>query len=119
MAAIQAAKRDLLDALATVTGLRVYPDMGPAVDPPAAVLSPPALTWENMCPSGPSSARFLVYVVVTNDDRAVDRLLELVPRVAAALDEVTEAVVIRADPGSYPISASDLPAYQIQVDVSL
>lgn len=103
----------------TVDTLRVHPDVGPGVEAPAVVVGVPALTWEGVC-DGPTSAQFPVWVVVPNDlERAESRLYELVPLVAAALDGVRDATVIRADPGTYPSSSGDLPAYQIQVDVAL
>lgn len=113
-----AAKAALEEALRTVPGQRVYPDVGPAVDPPGTVVAPPALQWEGAC-TGPTSARFLVWLVVTNDDRAPQRLLTLLEPVTEALDAVDDAVVVRADPGRYPITNGDLPAYEIQVDYAL
>jgi hypothetical protein len=116
---IEQAANALRAAAATVEGLRVHPDVGPGVDPPAVVVGVPALEWEALCP-GPTSAQFPVWVVVPNDlARADTRLYELVPLVAAALDEVPDATVVRADPGTYPSSGVDLPAYQITVDVAL
>lgn len=103
---------------AAIEGLRFYPDMGPAVSPPCAVLGPPDLHFEAMC-TGPTSARWPVYVVVPVGDRALPTLWELVPAVAAALDTVPDAAVQDASPGVYPSSAGDLPAYVIQVDVDL
>ncbi|MCW6008501.1 hypothetical protein K1W54_28750 [Micromonospora sp. CPCC 205371] len=109
-AAIQALPKD---------EIRLHPDVGAAVDPPAAVVGPPALLWEGACLE-PTTARFLVYVIVSPDaERAKERLYALVPMVANALDQVTDASVIRADPGRYPTSDGDLPAYEIQVDVAL
>lgn len=118
MGAIAEAKQALLAALREVPGVRNFPDVGPGVDPPCTVLGPPALLWEGVCPD-PTSARFLVYVVVTSDDQSMDRLYELMPQVAAALDAVRDATVIRADPGVYPTTNGNLPAYEIQVDMAL
>ncbi|PZG18979.1 hypothetical protein C1I95_12435 [Micromonospora craterilacus] len=118
---IKKAAERLHQALVPVKGVRVYPDIGPDVSPPAAVIGPPALTWEGLpgCGGEPTSGRFGVWVVVDDDDRSVSRLIELVPPVAAALDAVDDAVVVRADPTTYPGSSKDLPAYQIQVDMAL
>lgn len=119
MSAIEDAATALRTAAGTVPDIRVHPDVGPGVDPPAVVVGVPALEWEGICP-GPTSAQFPVWVVVPNDlARADGRLYELVPLVAAALDEVPDATVVRADPGTYPSSSGDLPAYQITVDVAL
>lgn len=107
-----------LTALATDQGLRHYPDPGAVIDPPGTVLGPPALTWEGYC-DGPTSARFLVYVVVPVDERALERLWALVPQVANAVQEqVSDATVTRADPGTFT-GTVDLPCYEIQIDVSL
>lgn len=119
MSAIEDAAAALRTAADAVAGLRVHPDVGPGVEAPAVIVGVPALEWEGLC-DGPTSARFPVWVVVPNDlARATARLYELVPLVAAAFDEVRDATVVRADPGTYPSSSGDLPAYQIQVDVAL
>ncbi|MFI6160390.1 hypothetical protein ACIA59_10620 [Micromonospora haikouensis] len=119
MNVIEQAEKVLRDALRAVDGARLHPDVGAGVSPPALVVGVPSLTWEGMC-AGPTSARWLVYVVVPADNaRAAGRLMELVLRVAAALDAVDDAVVVRADPGTYPASGGDLPAYEIQVDMAL
>lgn len=115
---IERAADDLRAALRTVEGLRVHPDVGPGVDPPAAVVGVPALEWHGVC-GGPTDARFVVYVVAPAGERAAGQLFGWVPKVAAALDEVPDATVVRADPGAYPASSGDLPAYEIQVDVAL
>jgi hypothetical protein len=109
--------RDAVAELAAAELLHVPPDVGPGVDPPAVIVGAPALLWEGLC--GPTSAQVIVWVVVTLDDLSLARLLELVPLVAVALDTVENATVVRADPGTYPIGTSDLPAYQIHVDVAL
>lgn len=120
MNAIADAERALWDALSQVAGVHVQPDFGPAVDPPAVVLGPPALVWESGC-LGPSSAQWRVYVVVTADEKSAQRLYELVPAVADALDGVRQAAVTRADPGRWPNSTGtgDLPTYEITVEVAL
>ncbi|PZG14422.1 hypothetical protein C1I95_21765 [Micromonospora craterilacus] len=119
---IKKAAQRLGEAAAAVRGVRVYPDIGPGVSPPAVVIGPPALTWEALpgCGGEPTSGRYPVYVVVGDDpDRALPQLLDLVLAVAAALDAVDDAVVGRAEPTLYPSSGADLPAYQIQVDMAL
>lgn len=115
---IKPAAETLLTALRGVAGVRVYDDSGANVDPDAVVLGPPTLEWAGVCP-GPTSARWTVYVVVKASDRALQRLWDLVPAVADAVDAVPDAAVIRADPGVFSAGGVDLPCYQIQVDVSL
>lgn len=122
MNAVKTAAEALLAALGTVPGLRVHRDLGARVDPPAALLGAPALACESYC-SGYTAARFLVYVVVAADDRAVERLWDLVPLVKDAIeDQVPDATAgegYSTQPGSWPVGATDLPAYTIQVDVPL
>lgn len=105
-------------ALAAVDGVRFYRDLSASLDPPAALLGPPRLTWEALCPE-PTSATFLVYLVVTADDRSVERLWDLIEAVTLALDEVTDAVVMEANPSTWPSGATELPAYEITVDYAL
>ncbi|MEQ4301589.1 hypothetical protein ABNF97_09380 [Plantactinospora sp. B6F1] len=122
MSAISDAAAELYDALKTVDGLRVYRNIagpGAAVQPPAAVLSAPSFTWETGCVGPPTDARWLVYLVAAADEKAVEWLWEHLPAVAEALDRVPSAAVQRADPGAYQASPSELPCYEIQVDVGL
>lgn len=118
MSAVGDAAASLLAAVKTVPNTRQYRDPGAAVDPPGIVLGPPALAWEGMC-SGPTSATFLVYVVVAADERYLEQLWELVPLVADALDSVPDATVTGAVPGAYQSGGSELPCYEITVEVSL
>lgn len=111
--------RDALNAsLDSVAGLRVYSDIGAVIDPPGTVVGPPSLMWEAMC-SHPTSARFLVYVVVAGDERALDNLWSWVELVTSALEAVENAVVIRADPGTFNSGGSELPCYEISVEVGI
>lgn len=114
------ATEELHDALELVDGVRHQPgDPGAGLDPPATVLGPPTLTWEGPH-SDPSAATFVVYLVVGPDPAdATARLLELLPAVTEALDEVRDAVVTRAEAGRYAGSNGDMPAYQITVEYAL
>lgn len=107
-------------ALKTVTDLRAHTDMGAVVDPPASIVGPPALTWAGYG-AGPNVAQFIVYVVVDANDRALERLWELVPTVAAALETYPDVdiTVTAANPGRWPAGAVDLPAYEIICEVPL
>lgn len=118
MSAIADAAASLRAAAATVEGVRVYIDPGASLDPPAALVGPPRLEWQAYC-DGPTSGRFLVIVAVKPDDRAMERLWELVPLVAAALETVPDVTVIRADPGVWTSGGTDLPSYEITTEVSL
>lgn len=106
-------------ALRGVSKLRVYDDPGAAVDPPAAVLGPPTLSWDGYDPD-PSAAFFSLALVAPADDRALTTLLGFLPLVVAAVDTVTDAVVTTATPGSLPVGGNaELPAYLLSIEVSL
>lgn len=111
---------ELTAALRTVVapGFEVYPDIGPAVSPPGAVLGAPTLQWETPGVE-PTSARWSVFLIVPAGDRASRELWDLIPPVTAALDQVADVAVMTASPSSYPTSGGDLPAYEIQIEVSL
>jgi hypothetical protein len=112
------ALRDSVNGLPSLSDLiRATTDLAPNVTSNTAIIGPPALIWEGMC-DGPTSARFLVYVVaVPADERAIERLWELVPLVAEAIDDVTDAVVTTALPGQW--GSANLPCYELTVEVSL
>lgn len=114
---IKDAAEALAGALRAVPGLRVYTDLGATIDPPGAIVGPPILTWD--VPGDPTNARFLIYVVAAADEYAVEKLWDLVPQVAGALDLVTDAAVTRADPGLYPSGGVELPCYEITCEVAL
>ncbi len=109
-------------ALATVPDLRVYTDPAATVDPPGAVVGPPALSWTGYGP-GPNFARFIVYVITDDSDRAVERLWDLVPQVVAALESSSDAEIMmrpgedQATPTVWP--NGDLPAYELSIEVTL
>lgn len=119
MSVVDDAFERLYEALGTVAGLRVGRGVGVRLDPPAVSVSPPQLTWDGYG-SDPTSASFVVPVVVRQDERALLELMKWWPPVVAALHEVENAVVRRADPGMWPAgSGVELPAYLITVDVGL
>lgn len=118
MSAVKIAAEALQTAAKGVAGVRVHTDLGAAVDPPATIVGPPALTWEGACVE-PTEAQFPVWVVEAADERAMERLWERVPLVSEALDGAEDATVRRADPGTYPTGGVELPAYVITVDVAL
>lgn len=118
MSAVSVVADALLVALRAVDGLRASQDHGGEVNPPEAVIGPPQLVWEGFC-AGPSTATFRISLVVANTDRAMEVLWDLLPTVTAAIDTVPDAVVTRADPGSFTSGGSALPAYDITVECSL
>jgi hypothetical protein len=107
-------------ALRGVEGCRVYEDPGATFDPPALVVIAPAVVWDGYR-QVPSEATFTVLLAVKKDERANQRLRQLRPLVAAAIDSVPDAVLVRAIPGSTgPIgSGGALPAYLFEVECAL
>lgn len=110
----------LLAALDTVEGCKSY-RMGDNITPPGLVLGPPALTFEGYCadPLLPTSATFIVWVVVAADSFSMERLWDLVPTAAQAIETVPDAGVERADPGVFDLGTNGLPAYLLTVPVTL
>lgn len=110
---------DLLRGAAkTVQDIRAHADPTATPDPPVVAIGPPSITWEGY--SGePTSATYPVYVVVALDSRSIERLVDLAPKVAAAIAELTEAVVLRAEPNMFNGGGPALPCYEITVEVSL
>lgn len=106
----------LKTALKTVEGIKVYTDPAETVDPPAALVGPPRLDWEGYGPV--AAATFPVFVIVPLDDRALQRLWELVPAVQAAL-ETTDATARTASPIVFNSGGQDLPAYEITTEYPL
>ena len=90
-----------------------------SVSPPAAVVGAPTLRWEGIS-SHPSSATFTVYLIGKSDGaRTMSVLFALLPQVAEAVDHVVDAVVTTAQPGFYSAGGSDLPCYELTVNVGL
>lgn len=107
----------LVATLGQVGGVRVLVDVGqPVASPPALVIPPPALTFDAYHPA-PTEATFKVALVVTADERAVDRLLTLLPQVAAAVHDSDDAALIAAEPGSW--GSPPLPCYLLTIEVSV
>lgn len=113
---------DAMDGL--VAACETIPDLqacrvenSASVRPPAVVVGPPTLRWEGgQCPgSAPTEAEFVVYIVVGATDRALEKLLDLVPLVAQAIEDDTAAVVTQAIPSGGTFGTVELPAYELTV----
>lgn len=100
-----------------VPGVKVYDTAGAVLSPPAVVVGPPTLAFETYQPEA-TSATVPVAVVVASHERALEHLLDLVPLVAQAIHDHTDAVVTAASPSSWPAGGSDLPAYILEAEVS-
>jgi hypothetical protein len=105
-------------ALSVLTGIRHHRQMYGLVDPPATVLPPPTLRRGAMT-AEPTEASWVVALVVDRGERSQEQLEELESRVADALYGVEDVVVGDSRPGTYPSGGVDLPAYLIDIDVSL
>lgn len=113
------ATAELKAALATVNGAVATTDPGGTLAAlPALVIGPPRLVWQTGCVE-PTEARYLVWVVVDADERAIERLWDLVVEAGHAIDAYSDAVVIQADPAVFPSGTAQLPAYELQVEVPL
>ena len=115
---VATAHEALSTALETVEGLRVFRVPGAVLDPPAALVGPPLLSFGGP-DSDPIGARWVVIVAVNFDDRAFPNLWELIPQVTAAIESQTDAVVSQASPGTWQNGAISLPCYEISVETSL
>lgn len=92
---------------------------GATIRPPSTVVSAlPSLEWEAYC-DDPTSATFLVWLMVALDERAPERLRALLGPVVAALNSVRDATVVRADGVPYSANGSELPSYEITVQFAL
>jgi len=118
MSIVNDIRTTLNQALKGVQGVRVYEDPGANMDPPAVLVGPPSLTWEGYG-ANPSSARIIIYLIVPADDRVLERLGDLITSVAGAIDDTQNAVVLRADPGTFTVGGQELPSYEVLVEVAL
>lgn len=107
MSAVTEAAAELAGALRSIEGVRVY-DLGQSVDPPGIVIGPPRLEWAAYS-TEITSASFPVYLVAALGDRTLEQLTELAPKVAAVIEQLTDASIDSADPTIYPVG--ELPAY--------
>lgn len=108
----------MVEALSDIDMKRVHRIGEALTDPPAVVVGIPAMVWQGTA-SQPTGYTWPVAVVVPANDQAVVELLELVPRVAAALDKIAQVTVMRADPGVWSDGAVSLPCYEITCEVNL
>lgn len=107
----------LTATLQTVPDVQVLVDVGQTVlNPPSLVLPPPTLAYDVYGPQ-PTEATFKVALVVRADDRAVDKLLALLPAVAQAVHDSDDAALTAAEPGSW--GSPPLPCYLLTIEVSV
>ena len=115
MSRIADARAELAAALDALDGLVVVPD-GANIRPPAVLVLPPTLAWTGFA----MSATFDVTVVVRADERATERLFELLEPVRDACLTVTDATCASATPSLFPAGdGAELPSYILSIEVSL
>lgn len=106
----------ILESVREVVGLHVDKTGLGAVDPPAFTLGPPSFVWADLSDT-PTSTSYDGILYVPADDRAVDRLITLLPLVYAQIEAVQDAAVTAAAPQLFRVGATDLPAYRITIEV--
>lgn len=116
---LTAALDDILAAARTVTGVSVYQaDRTGTMRTPAVVVSLPIVRWQAFH-MGPTSAEFRVMVVVSLDEYAMGRLMELVPVVREAITDNTPAGVVEATPVPFDAAAASLAAFELVTEYPL
>lgn len=114
-AVLEAASAALPDA----DGFRVVGELADDIDPPAALLAPPQLTWDGPG-AEPTDATWVVVLVVPASDRSMAELYRLLPFVSEAIDEKTDFVMRTAEPGVWQTgNTGALPCYSLTVEVAL
>lgn len=100
------------------TVVRTYDDPAADVNPPCAIVGMPEIELEGMS-SEPTAAQYPVAVMVANSKESANKLMKLVPKVAAAIRNLVEDAEIseRAQPVVVNVGGTDLPGYLILVEV--
>lgn len=110
------------DAMRSLGDVRVYEDLSARVDPPGIVIGLPALSWGAMCPDAqPTQADFPLWVIAAMNSRAQETLWGLMPRVIEALEASGLDAVVPGGASATPYNSggTDLPSYQLTVEVPL
>jgi hypothetical protein len=117
----------LVHALKGVADLDVAQRPGQVLNPPAAYVGPPTLTWDAYEPQA-REAVFEVVLAAPLSGEAVDVLYDYLPRVSEALDTIprdpaqphsADVVVKTAEPGVWQSGTVSLPCYFIRVEAVL
>lgn len=100
------------------TVVRTYDDPKADVNPPCAIVGMPELELEGIS-SEPTLGVYPVLVMVADNKESANKLMQLTPKVAAAIrDLVPDAEIVgRAQPVVAEIGTVQLPAYVILVEV--
>jgi hypothetical protein len=102
-------------------GLRVALGMAEPVGSRDVVVGPPTFTWEGLCdPDEPDSVTFSVFLIEAFHERATERLLSNLPALIRGVQGYRDATITApAVPGAFPSGSSDLPCYQLTVEMTL
>lgn len=122
--AIPTAYRELVAGLKVAlrpAGLRVRDDVSDTVGRGDVVIGPPSFQWDGLCdPDEPDSITFELYLIERVGERAIDNLLAKLPALIRAVQAYRDATITGpVVPGSFPAGASDLPCYQLTVEMTL
>lgn len=100
--------------------VRIYEDASADLVPPAAMIGAPLLKFGGQG-FEPIEAVYPILLVVADDAESVKKLIRFLPTVVQAVHENVENAVVRddADPGVFNAGGTQLPCYQITVDVAL
>lgn len=105
----------LAAAVATVDGVRVYPDVAPNLAPPAVVFGPPSIEFTNFNVPNAGDSTIQIYLVVSAGDRALERLVGLLDSLVQAVFDATDFAVTEALPGMFSTGGTELPCYVLTV----
>ncbi len=109
----------MVDALRLAGFKRVHLTGEQATDPECIVIGVPQFRWQSPTSEEPTHATWPVAVIAKADANAVAVLLDMVPKVGAVLDTITEVAVQSADPGVWSGEGTPLPCYEITTEVNL
>lgn len=120
MMTTEQARQALTDALSTVDDLFVLTQYGQTPPGyPAVYIGPPVLDFVSFN-SRPTGATFQIYVMVANNDYVAESLDDVLENVIDAVwNQVTNAAVDRATPGTWLVGGSEQPAYVLNCEVPL
>lgn len=116
--AVAARVAEIVAALEELDQVHVYSKLITRADPPAVVLGPLTFTWEGFC-GEPTGAQMTMWAVVAQNEWSVAAVYELLPRVTAVFDGVTDMVITKAEPASFPGASGPLPGYAITLELTL
>jgi len=122
LTAWQGLQSELGAALKSGGRLRLQTDLAAPASAGDVLIGPPTPLFEGMCSpdDDPTGFTYTVFVVEGLVERAVERLLDLLPGLLTALADLGgETSVENPQPTAFPSGTNDLPAYSIAVETTL